>query len=131
MEKRLLILKKVLYIKAILTIFLWGIPSLIAPPALLQLFGLPTADLTFIRIFGAVVIAMGVAYWFAYKDPLRNLAIIWMGVLDNGLATLVIILLGITVGVSWYLWLSTIMIFFFFLAFLILVPKSDIYKKPA
>lgn len=131
MENRLFRLKQVLFIKVIITIFLWAIPSLIAPPSILQLFDLPTADLTFLRIFGAVLVAMCVAYWFAYRDPLRNLAVIWMGIVDNGLAALVIISLGITVGVGWYLWLSAIIIFFFFLAFLILVPKSDTYKKPA
>ena len=131
MDNGLARLKKVLLVKVILTVILWAIPALLAPPVMLEFFGLPTADLTILRIFGAALIAMSVAYWFAYKDPLRNLAIIWMGIVDNGLASLVIIILGLTTGVGWYLWFSSVIVFLFFIAFLILVPKSDTYRESA
>jgi hypothetical protein len=131
MDNGLARLKKVLLVKVILTVILWAIPSLFAPPLILEFFGLPTVDLTILRIFGAVLLSMSVAYWFAYKDPLRNLAIIWMGIVDNGLVALVSIILGFTIGVSWFFWLSSVIVFLFFIAFLILVPKSDIYKESA
>ena len=131
MDNGLVKLRKVLLIKVILTVILWAIPSLFAPPLILEFFGLPTADLIILRIFGAVLIAMSVAYWFAYKDPLRNLAVIWMAIVYNGLAALVILILGLTVGVGWYLWFSVVIKLLFFIAFLILVPKSDIYKESA
>jgi hypothetical protein len=123
--------KKVLLIKVILTIILWAIPALLAPPVMLEFFGLPTADLTILRIFGAALIAMSVTYWFAYKDPLRNLAVIWMAIVYNGLAALVILILGLTVGIGWYLWFSVVIKLLFFIVFLILVPKSDRYKESA
>ena len=131
MDNGLVKLRKVLLIKVILTVILWAIPSLFAPPLILEFFGLPTADLTILRIFGAVLLSMSVAYWFAYKDPLRNLAVIWMAIVYNGLAALVILILGLTVGVGWYLWFSVVIKLLFFIAFLILVPKSDIYKESA
>jgi len=131
MDAKLVRLKQVVFIKLILTIFVWGLPSLLAPPVLLELFDIPTADLTFLRIFGGVLIAMSVAYWFAYKDPLRNLAVIWMLIIDNGLAVLVIVVLGLTIGVSWYFWLTAVIAFLFFLVFLVLVPKSDLYRQLA
>lgn len=131
MDNGLARLKKVLLVKVILTVVLWAIPSLLAPPIMLEFFGLPTADLTILRIFGAVLIAMSVAYWFAYKDPLRNLAVIWMAIVYNGLAALVIIILGLTTGVGWYLWFSVVIKILFFIAFLILVPKSDMYRESA
>ncbi|MDW7730153.1 MAG: hypothetical protein ACNA7Z_02790 [Dethiobacteria bacterium] len=130
MNDRLARLKQVVFVKLVLTIFIWGLPSLLAPPVLLELFDIPTADLTFLRIFGVALIAMSVAYWFAYKDPLRNLAVIWMLIVDNGLAALVIVVLGLTLGVGWYLWLTAVIAFLFFLAFLVLVPKSDLYRQP-
>jgi hypothetical protein len=73
---------------------------------------------------------MSVAYWFAYKDPLRNIAIVWMGIVDNGLVALVLVVLGLTVGTGWFFWFSAVIIFLFFVAFLVLVPKSDLYEQP-
>ena len=131
MDNGLVKLRKVLLLKVILTVILWAIPSLVAPPLILEFFGLPTADLTILRIFGAVLLSMSFAYWFAYKDPLRNLAVIWMAIVYNGLAALVILILGLTVGVGWYLWFSIVIKILFFVAFLILVPKSDTYRESA
>ena len=96
---------------------------------MLEFFGLPTADLTILRIFGAVLIAMSVAYWLASKDPLRNLAIIWMAIVYNGLAAMVILILGLTTGIGWYLWFSVVIKLLFFIAFMVLIPKSDVYMK--
>lgn len=129
MDLRLARLKQLLLLKAILSLFLWGMPSLLAPPQVIEFFGLPAGDLTFLRIFGAVMIAIGVAYWFGSRDPLRNLAVIWMGIVDNGLAAVVIVVLGLTVGVGWFLWLSAVLVLLFFVFFLALVPKSDPYRK--
>lgn len=129
MESKLARLKQLLLVKAILTILLWAVPSLIAPPIMLEFFGLPTADLTILRIFGAVLIAMSVAYWLASKDPLRNLAIIWMAIVYNGLAAMVILILGLTTGIGWYLWFSVVIKLLFFIAFMVLIPKSDVYMK--
>lgn len=131
MNDKLVKLKQVIFVKLILTVFVWGIPSLIAPPDLLELFDIPTADLTINRFFGVALIAMSVAYWFAYKDPLRNIAVIWMLIVDNGLAVLVIVVLGLTVGLSWFFWITAAIAFLFFIAFLFLIPKRDIYKQPA
>lgn len=129
MESRLSRLKQLLLVKVILTILLWAVPSLLAPPIMLEFFGLPTADLTILRIFGAVLIAMSVAYWFAFKDPLRNIAVIWMAIVYNGLSAMVIVILGLTTGIGWYLWFSIVIKLLFFIAFLVLVPKSDAYMK--
>ena len=131
MDNGLVKLRKVLLIKVILTVILWAIPSLFAPPLILEFFGLPTADLTILRIFGAVLLSMSVAYWFAYKDPLRNLAVIWMAIVYNGLAALVILILGLTVGVGWFLWFSVVIKLLFFVAFLILIPKKDAFVTTA
>jgi len=57
-------------------------------------------DPIFLRLFGAIVTAVGVAYWYAYRDPVRNIVILKFGVVDNGLVTVTIIVMGLTVGVS-------------------------------
>jgi len=82
-------------------------------------------SLLFLRLFGAVVTAVGVAYWYAYQDPVKNIAILKFGVVDNGLTTLTIVVLGFTVGISsWFLWVSGVLTAFFCIAFVVLMPKE-------
>jgi hypothetical protein len=119
-------LRKVLLAKVIVTFFLWGLPALLAPPAFLALFGITMPDdPIFLRLFGAVVSAVGCAYWYAYRDPVKNIAILKFGIVDNGLATLTIIVIGLTVGVSsWFFWLSAVITAFFCVALVWLMPRN-------
>ena len=120
------LLRKVLLVKVIVTFLAWGLPALIGPKAFLMLFDIEMPeDPLFLRLFGAVVVAFGVAYWFAYRDPLKNVAILKAGVVDNGLVTLAIIVLGVTVGISsWFIWVSAVLTAVFCMAFLVLIPKE-------
>jgi hypothetical protein len=119
-------LRKVLLIKVVVTFLLWGLPALLAPPAFLALFDIPMPDdPIFLRLFGAVVSAVGVAYWYAYRDPIKNIAVLKFGVIDNGLVTLTIIVLGLTVGVSsWFFWFSAGLTAFFCIALVWLMPRN-------
>jgi hypothetical protein len=123
---RIRLLRKVLLVKVIVTFLAWGLPALIGPKAFLMLFDIEMPeDPLFLRLFGAVVIAFGVAYWFAYRDPLKNVAILRAGVVDNGLVTLAIIVLGLTVGISsWFIWVSAVLTAVFCIAFVVLMPKE-------
>ena len=123
---RIRLLRKVLLVKVIVTFMAWGLPALIGPKAFLLLFDIEMPeDPLFLRLFGAVVIAFGVAYWFAYRDPLKNVAILRAGVVDNGLVTLAIIVLGLTVGISsWFIWVSAVLTAAFCIAFIVLMPKD-------
>ena len=119
-------LRRVLLVKVVVTFLAWGLPALIGPPGFLALFGIDMPeDPIFLRLFGAVVTALGVAYWYAYRDPLRNAAILKVGVVDNGLVTLAVIVLGLTTGISsWFIWGSAVLTTFFCIAFLVLMPKD-------
>ena len=119
-------LQRVLLVKVIVTFLIWGLPTLIGPSAFLALFDIEIPqDPIFLRLFGAVVSAFGVAYWYAYRDPLRNAAIVKVGVVDNGLVTLTIIVLGLTTGVSsWFIWISAVLTALFCVAFLVLMPRE-------
>jgi len=44
----------------------------------------------FLRLLGAVVTGFGVTYWYNYRDPFRNVAIMKSGVVDNELVALTI-----------------------------------------
>ena len=120
-------LRLILLVKVIATFALWGLPALFGPPVFLSLFGLAMPeDPLFLRLFGAVVTAFGVGYWYAYRDPIKNIDILRAGVADNGLVTVVIVVLGLTVGVSsWFIWLSAVLTGLFCLAFLVLMPKEE------
>lgn len=124
---RLIWLRRVLFIKTLITILVWGLPALVGPLSLLAILGVPIPkDPIYLRFFGGAATAWGVAYWFAYKDPLRNVAIIKAGLIDNALPTLIIIFLGVTVGVSSvFIWISGLLTGLFFLLFLLLMPREE------
>jgi hypothetical protein len=124
---RLSLLRQILAVKVVLTLFVWGLPALLAPMALFQRLGVPTPDdPIFLRLFGAVVIAIGAAYWYAYKDPIYNVAILKAGIVDNGLVTLVIIVLTVFYDLrSVFIWVSGVLTFLFFVSFIVLMPRTE------
>ena len=126
-NKKLLWLKWILAVKVVLTFLFWGLPNLFFPISLLQRFGVPTPDNPiYLRLFGAVVIAFGVAYWYAYKDPIRNVAILKAGIVDNGLVTLVIIVLTVFYDLrSVLMWVTGLLTFLFFISFILLMPRTE------
>ena len=126
-DHRLVWLRRVLFAKALLTLFVWGLPALLGPLSLLALLGVPIPeDPIYLRLFGGACTAFGVAYWLAYQDPVRNVAIVKAGLADNGLITLVILFLGLTGRMSSaFIWLSGLLTGLFFLLFLLLMPTQE------
>jgi hypothetical protein len=125
-DVRILWLRRVLLVKTLVTVFVWGLPALLGPLSLLDILRLPVpADPIYLRLFGGAVTAWGVAYWLAYKDPVRNVAILKAGLVDNALPTIAIVLIGLTSGISSaFIWLSAVLTGLFFLSFLILMPRE-------
>jgi hypothetical protein len=130
-DHKLTLLRRVLLVKVVITIFVWGLPALLGPMSLLAVLGIPVPqDPIYLRLFGGAATAWGVAYWYAYRDPQRNAAILKAGLVDNALPTLVIVLLGLLGRISSiFLWLSALLTGLFFLAFLLLMPKDE--PRPA
>jgi len=120
-------LKRVLGAKTVLTLLAWGLPTLIAPMSVFRLLGVPTPDdPLFVRLFGAVVTALGVAYYYAYRDPVRNAAIVRVGIVDNGLVTLTILVFILFFGLkSYFMWVSALLTLGFFVSFILLLPRSE------
>jgi hypothetical protein len=125
-DLKLLWLRRVLFVKTLITIVVWGLPALLGPLSLLSMLGVPIPeDPIYLRLFGGAATAWGVAYWFAYREPLRNVAIIRAGLVDNALPTLVIAILGLAGRVSSaFIWVSGAATALFFLAFLVLMPEN-------
>ena len=126
-SKKLLWLKWFLAAKVILTFLFWGLPLLLFPISLLQRLGMPSSDGSiYLRLLGAVIIAIGVAYWYAYKDPVHNIAIVKVGVVDNGLVTLVTLFFIVFHDLrSIILLVSALLTFVFFISFILLMPKTE------
>jgi hypothetical protein len=124
-------LRRVLLVKALITILVWGLPALLGPRPVLEFFGVPVPDEPlYLRLFGGVATAWGVAYWLARRDPARNVAILRAGLVDNALPTIAVVLIGLTGGVSSaFIWLSAALTGTFFLLFLILMPREG--RTPA
>jgi hypothetical protein len=125
--KKLLWLKRILAVKVVLILLVWGLPNLLYPISLLQRFGVPIPDEPiYLRLLGAVITAIGVAYWYAYKDPVHNIAILKAGVADNGLVSLVTLYFIVFHNLrSIIMLISAPLTLFFFIAFLVLMPKTD------
>jgi hypothetical protein len=126
-SKKLLWLKWVLAAKVVLTFFFWGLPILFFPVSLLQRIGVPVPDdPIYLRLLGAVITAFGVAYGYAYKDPVHNIAILKAGVVDNGLVTLVTLYFIVFQGLrSVSMLISALLTLFFFISFILLLPKAE------
>jgi hypothetical protein len=124
-DRKLKWLKVILLVKAFFCFFVWGLPFLLAPMAYFQRLDVPVPDDSlFIRLSGAMIIAFGVAYWYAYKDPVHNVAIVKMGVVDNGLVTLVTFVFIAFYNLRSVLMLASgLLTLFFFISFLLLMPK--------
>ena len=132
-ETRILWLRRVLAAKAVITVFVWGLPALLGPPSLLDGLGLPVpGDLIYLRLFGGVATAWGVAYWLAHRDPVRNVVVVKAGLVDNALPTITIVAIGLTSGISSaFIWLSAVLTGLFFLSFLILMPQQGVASARA
>ena len=123
-------LRTILLIKVAACILLWGLPALLGPSALFEFLGLAMPkDTAYLRLFGAVVTAIGLLYWFAYKDPVKNVAIIRYAIVDNGLATLTLGVLILTGKGSWMFTMSAVFTFLVFIAFILLFPGEKLEKK--
>jgi hypothetical protein len=125
-ELRIRWLRRVLIVKAVVTVVVWGLPVLLAPLWILEILRVPIpTEAIYLRLFGGAVTAWGVAYWFAYRAPLRNAAIVKAGLVDNILPTGVIVFFGLARGMtSAFMWLSGALTGVFFVLFLIFLPRE-------
>jgi hypothetical protein len=125
-SKKLVWLKWILAIKVVLTFLFWGLPLLFFPIALLQRLGIPPDDTIYLRLLGAVITAFGVAYWYAYRDPIHNIAILKAGVVDNGLVTLVTLFFIVFYDLrSITMLISGLLTLVFFISFIVLMPRTE------
>jgi hypothetical protein len=99
-------LSKVLAIKIIVTITIWGIPLLFFPSSLLNRLGFPVPEpQLFLRLLGMAYWALVVGYSFGLRAALQGIypdGIVWVSIVSNGGAFL-LLLIGAFLGV-WQSW---------------------------
>lgn len=93
-------LKLVLIFKILLTFALWSLPLLMFPVAWLTALGFPNPgdSIVFVRLLGAAYLSLDVSYVLGYRDlgdqkDIGN--VIAVGVVSNGLACCILLILGI------------------------------------
>jgi hypothetical protein len=122
-------LRIVLLIKVAACVLLWGLPALLGPSVLFEFLGLAMPkDTAYLRLFGAAVTAIGLLYWYAYRDPVKNVAIIRYAIVDNGLATLTLGVLILTSKGNWMFAMSAVFTLIVFVAFILLFPGEKLSK---
>ena len=64
--------------------FVVALPFLAAPDVVLAAFNIPVpGDLLFHRFTGFLVLCFGIGYGFVARDPQRNRAIVWIGLIGK------------------------------------------------
>lgn len=92
-------LAKVFLAKIILTIGAWVIPPLFLPTCLLSCLGFVVPEpIIFLRLLGMAYAALVVGYCFGYQQARkgeRPLGVIWVGIVSNGGACLLLVFYAI------------------------------------
>ncbi len=109
-------LRRVLVAKIVITVVVWAAPALLLPPAWFPVVGIPEpppSHLVFVRLLGAAYVALVSGYALAWRAPARHPGAILVGIVSNGLASVVILGVGASGGyATWsvlgsvYIWTS-------------------------
>ncbi len=92
--------------KIALTVVFWCVPLLLLPSASIESLGFPPQDsYLFMRLLGWAYLALCVGYAFglqAARQGVRAAGPIWMGIVSNGGASILLLTFGI--GGAWSSW---------------------------
>jgi len=107
-------LSRVLIFKIAATVFVWCIPLILFPAALLESIGFPPQEsYMFVTMLGWAYLALCVGYGFGLKASLAGLRLmgpIWVGIVSNGGACLYLSYYGFT-G-EWAAWSGVVQFIF-------------------
>lgn len=112
-------LRQVLAATFVATLTVWVLPSLLLPAPWFPVFGVPEPaleHLIFVRLWGAALVGPLVGFALAWRAPTRHPGAVLIGIIANGLMSLVIIRMGAGGGfASWstlgtaYIWGSALL----------------------
>jgi hypothetical protein len=120
-------LKRLLMLKILVTVLMWGLPPWIWPASLLARFVEVPDPPFYMRLAGANAIAISFLFWFAFKNPARNRDTIRYAVVDNAIAFVTVIGYVATVGTTNPLvWVSAVLLLGFAIGFYVLIPDAGL-----
>lgn len=110
----------------IVLMLVWFIVFSLAPAAILASLALIETEGFFLRMFGIFPLSWAVLYFFASKDPEKNLALIKGGIVTGVFMIIAVLIYAFTVNAAlgWFIWLSTAVLFIFNVLIFISKPKS-------
>jgi hypothetical protein len=112
-------IRQVFAVTIVVSLAVWILPALLLPGALFPTFGIPEPaieQLVFVRLWGAALGGLLAGYALAWRAPTRHPGIVLIGIVANGLTSLVIVRTGAsgafaswtTLG-SMYIWGSALL----------------------
>lgn len=123
-KTKILWLQRVLVFNIIVAILVWGLPLWIGPKTLLTALKITVpSDLFYMRLFGAVQLALAYLLWLAYQNPTMNRDIIRYNVVQNAVILVTIVGYQLAFGIKDPLiWFSALLVLFFGAAYYMLTP---------
>jgi len=112
-------LSKVLVVKILITIFVWGLPLLLFPTGWLERLGfvVPGPQI-FLRLFGMAYLALCAGYVFGLRDVLNGnypAGVVWVGIISNGGAFAILAVAALSntweawgTFAQWFMWGSRV-----------------------
>ena len=110
----------------VVLMLVWFIVFSLAPASILTSLAFTETQGFFLRMFGIFPLGWAVLFFFASKDPEKNLAIINAAIITAAFMILGMLIYAFTVTaqLGWFNWLSAGVLFIFNLLLFIFKPKS-------
>lgn len=117
---------------SIFSIVFWGLTHLFFPEIYLKIIGKPKSFLTqenllMINDLGGMVIALGIALWFAAKDPVKNFLVVLIFYI-SGIISMAATAYHIIYRQASDEWLHIFIILFLLALLTLLYPWKKLYK---
>ena len=125
MPENLGVIKILLWIGIVL-FFLWFIIFTFAPRNILTALEFVEIEGYFLRMFGILPLGWAILFFFALKDPVKNAAIIRCGIITADLMIIATVIYHYAVEriVSWFNWISILILFVYSSLLFIFKPKT-------
>lgn len=125
MPENLGVIKILLWIGIVL-FFLWFIIFTFAPQNILTALEFVEIEGYFLRMFGILPLCWAILFFFALKDPVKNAAIIRCGIITADLMIIATVIYHYAVEriVSWFNWISILILFVYSSLLFIFKPKT-------
>lgn len=117
---------KILLWVGIVLFLLWFIIFTFAPPSILTALEFVEIKGYFLRMFGILPLCWAILFFFAVKDPVKNVAIIRCGIMTADVMIIANVIYHYAVEriASWFNWISILILFVYTTLLFLFKPKT-------